>query len=665
MKTEKFDKIAEQPASLEGVLRQLVTRRAFTTTALVPIATLAGASAGWAMATANALPMLPLAISAGAVTGFAATYYAAKRISRRLAAVATLPIDLIASHLVMEGEDVMPALHMINNPNPRPSQVDADMALLLDRFAMVQSRAREVMGELEMTREQASLQNIAKSQFLANMSHELRTPLNAVLGYAMLLSEDALAAGNASAVADLDRIQVAGRHLLSLINDLLDLSKIETGNSAIERSVIDISTLVNSVAADFEQPLIRNGNRFEVGVEENIGVMIGDESKIRQCLANLISNAFKFTHNGQVAFDVRMRRKAGMSDMVVFSVADTGVGFDVEQTESLFETFAQADGSSSRRYGGTGLGLAISRRFARLMDGEIEVESTEGRGSIFRLVIPMNPVTGGARYVPAGRVDEEAKPVMDSHDGDALLPPGAGRTALVIDDNESALDLMRRWLTRLDYSVVTAHDGEQGIIEASKRSFDLIILDVLMPGRSGYDVLAQLREDQNTADTPIILVTVEDDRARGLNAGATEYVRKPIVEDQLRQLLEVYQTPARGDVLVIEDDEDAAELVMRCAGQVGFACRRAADGAEGMKMAHERRPSAIVLDLAMPRFDGFSVMDALRADEVLSHVPVIILSAREISLEDHQRIADAGYRFCMKGALSPREIAAHLKEMVA
>jgi signal transduction histidine kinase/DNA-binding response OmpR family regulator len=657
MKQEKFDSALATYSDVDGKIVKAFSKRAFASTALVPIAAALGGGTGWLISSGT-----PAVIACGALlSGWSAAFLVAKQLAKSFATVAGQPIEMLTSHLVMEGEQVDTELSLLTSPKPHLQQIEADLELLRQRFAIVTGRAREAMVELEAAREQANLQNIAKSQFLANMSHELRTPLNAVLGYAMLLHEDAVTAGNESAIADLDRIQFAGRHLLTLINDLLDLSKIETGRSTVDKSVIDVDSLVRACCAQFDDPAVRKGVNFSVEIDENIGVMIGDEIKIRQCLANILSNAFKFTQQGKVSFTVSIRRSAGVADRIVFSIADTGIGFDASKREILFESFAQADETSTRRFGGTGLGLAITRRYARLMDGDIEVESTPGMGSEFKLVLPVNPATGALRYSSNDGVEQ---PLVSSVASE-FLPLGGGRSALVIDDNEAALDLMRRWLTRLDYEVVTAKDGEAGIEEAQRHDFDLIILDVLMPGRSGYDVLTQLRSNTGTSNTPIILVTVEDDRARGLGAGATEYVRKPVAEQQLRDLLEVYQTPARGDVLVIEDDDDAAELVMRCAKQVGFATRRAEDGAVGLKMAGDLRPSAIVLDLAMPRFDGFRVMDALSADPTLCNVPVIILSAREISMEDHQKIADRGYRFCMKGALSPREIAAHLKEMVA
>ena len=653
----RIDPAATGPSALTVTARRTVARLAFVFIFLTLLSAFAVAAMIWP-ATATLGPnRVTVFVALTAILAGVFSLVGALFLGRFIAVPASRASDLLMSYLIMAGEDPTTDISMHDRRSMSVAAVMKDFDTLESRVSSVVDRSQGIIAELERAREHANLQNLAKSQFLANMSHELRTPLNAILGYAMLLTEDAVEADNKPVVADLDRIQQAGRHLLSLINEILDLSKIEAGKATLERTVVDVNALVRSAAINFDADSKRNGNRFNVTVGRDVGIMIGDEGKIRQCLNNLLNNAFKFTTGGDVALDVDLIEADDKAE-VTFRVSDTGIGISAAQQDSLFEPFRQGDGSSSRKFGGTGLGLAITRRLARMMLGDVQVESEEGKGSVFTLTLPLN--AGATALFDEARAPGAAQSV----DSALKAIEGFERTALIIDDSDSAIDLMRRWLTRLDYGVISATDGESGLAIARAQKPDLILLDVLMPGRSGYDILKELRADEALASTPVILVTVDDDRARGLGAGATDYIRKPVAESQLRAMLEVYRTKASGEILIIEDDDDAAELVERCARQVGFSTRRAIDGAQGLEMAGQEAPIAIVLDLAMPTFNGFQVIDALLADEGLRKIPVIVLSACEISLEEHRRITDAGYFFCAKGSSSPREIAQQLKELV-
>jgi signal transduction histidine kinase/CheY-like chemotaxis protein len=652
-----FDRRITETPALTHTARRTIARLALATIVVTMLATLGGGALLWSL-TAGIGPNRVMIFAVSMITiGTALAVGAAAFLGRLIAVPASRAADLLMSYLIMAGEDPTTELNLHNRRSMSMSAIMTDFDRLEQRVANVVAKSRDNIAELERAREHANLQNLAKSQFLANMSHELRTPLNAILGYAMLLTEDAIEADNKPVVADLDRIQQAGRHLLSLINEILDLSKIEAGKATLDRTVVDVNALVRSAAINFDAETKRNGNRFNVTVGPDVGIMIGDEGKIRQCLNNLLNNAFKFTTSGDISLDVDLIEMGDKAE-VMFRVSDTGIGISDAQMDNLFEPFRQGDGSASRKFGGTGLGLAITRRLARMMLGDVTVESDEGKGSVFTLKLPLN--SGSPSLFDEARAPGGAQSVESA----VQSVEGYERTALIIDDSDSAIDLMRRWLTRLNYGVVSATDGESGLAIARAQKPDLILLDVLMPGRSGYDILEELRADESLGSTPVILVTVDDDRARGLDAGATDYIRKPVAESQLRAMLEVYATKASGEILIIEDDNDAAELVDRCARQVGFTTRRAQDGAQGLEMATVQPPIAIVLDLAMPNFNGFQVIDALLANEALRAIPVIVLSACEISLEEHRRILDAGYLFCAKGSSSPREIAQHLKEMV-
>jgi signal transduction histidine kinase/CheY-like chemotaxis protein len=592
------------------------------------------------------------AVGTALAIGGIAALVAIRSLSRLMARLCSRPIEMILSQPELVGDAAFDDMNWGRGKALSQTELESDLDSLSRVLRGAARRSRETMAELEQAREQANRQNVAKSQFLASMSHELRTPLNAILGYAMLLHEDALETGDSSAAADLDRIQVAGRSLLAIINDILDLAKIESGKSVIERGVVNIRDLVENVVRSCP-PASRNGNDFEVDVSADAGILIGDGGKVRQCLLNLLQNAFKFTHKGQVTLKVEPTFQSTVAG-IAFSVRDSGIGIDAAHQETLFEAFDRADSGTASKFGGAGLGLAITRRLARMMSGDCHVESEKNEGSTFTLWIPLSP-HGEEQKCATPVAAQVARPVER----------GSNPVALIIDDDESALDLMRRWLERNGYDVVAATDAESGLVLAREQRPDLILLDALLPGRSGYDMLPELSADPRLRRTPVILVTIDDDRARGLASGACDYLRKPLTEGRLLSVVDLYRARSSGDVLVIDDDDDAAELIKRSVEQIGFSSRRASDGLEGISMASEARPAAIVLDLLMPGLNGFEVIDRLSANKSLADVPLIVVSGCEISLPEHRRLEAAGHRFFTKGAATPREIVQSLREMVA
>jgi signal transduction histidine kinase/CheY-like chemotaxis protein len=658
MKPERFTPDLVDTGALRVTARRSIARpvgRAFA--AVIACSSAAGLGVLLLTDAPEIRAMLLTLVAVFVVGGIAATV-ATRSIAVRIAHALVQPVELLLSQIVAAGDPVPEGLHCMAGKPLTREQIEADLALLADRMRGMERQSRSIIAELAHAHDRANEQEKAQSHFVANMSHELRTPLNAILGYAVLLHDDAEAAGDTAAAGDLQRIQIAGRTLLALINDILDLSRIEAGKTTLERSVIDIKALAESVVADCTREGAVNGNVFGLALSDQCGIMVGDPGKVRQCLGNLLSNAFKFTRDGDVTLAVEPVRH-GLLPAVRFQVADTGTGIDPERLNQLFEAFQQVDDGPSRKFSGTGLGLAITRRLARMMGGDCTVESKPGEGSTFTLTLPMSPMAD-----PAG--DAAALGVAAAPGGLAgATPRAAEHLALVIDDDEAALDLMGRWLDRMGYAVLTSADGEAGLALARSYKPDIILLDALLPGRTGYELLEELRADPAVRATPVVMITVDDDRARALCAGASDYLRKPITEDQLRRTIAVYRGKASGDVLVIDDDDDAAELVKRTVEQLGFSSRRASDGVAGVSMATEAPPSAIVLDLSMPGMNGFEVIERLAADATLKEVPLVVLSSCEITLSQHRQLAAAGHRFFAKGASTPREIAQSIREMVA
>jgi GAF domain-containing protein/DNA-binding response OmpR family regulator/HAMP domain-containing protein len=498
-----------------------------------------------------------------------------------------------------------------------------------------------------------------KSQFLANMSHELRTPLNAIIGVTEMLLEDAQAAAQPDQVEAHERILRAGRHLLALINDILDLSKIEAGKLELSLESVALAPLVEDVVATIRPLAAKNGNQIEVECPTDVGVIRADQTRLRQSLLNLASNASKFTERGRVRITVTRRPDDGGRDWASMAVSDTGIGMTAEQIGRLFEEFTQADASTTRKYGGTGLGLAISRRLCRMMGGDITVTSEPGRGSTFTIRLPADarpaepPVTE-----PAPRL---AAPAERPRQSGAI-----SNTVLVIDDDPTVRDLMERFLAKEGFSVITAASGIEGLKQARETHPAAITLDVMMPELDGWTVLAALKGDPELADIPVILVTIVDEKARGYALGASDYMIKPIDRERLATVLRGLcgEQPA-SHVLVVEDDEDTRSVIRQTLERAGWSVAQAEHGRRGLERVAERRPDAIVLDLMMPEMNGFDFLDALRRNPDWRGIPVLVLTAMDLSAEDRRRLNGEVERILQKGASARDQLLAEVGRVLA
>jgi signal transduction histidine kinase/DNA-binding response OmpR family regulator len=511
-----------------------------------------------------------------------------------------------------------------------------------------------LFSEIEQKSRELQLASQHKSQFLANMSHELRTPLNAIIGLTEMLREEAEGAEFASFTEPLERVHRAGKHLLGLINDVLDLSKIEAGRVELHEEDFDLAVLARELVVTAQPLADKNGNRLALESAFGTAPMRGDEMRLRQVLLNLLSNACKFTDNGTVTLRILGSRRGEVAGYTM-SVADTGIGMTADQLARIFSEFTQADTSTTRRYGGTGLGLAISRRLVEMMGGTIAVESAPGEGSTFRVWLPATP--GGP---PSAAVGTE----IGASAGTAASRAGAP-TVLVIDDDPDARDLLRRFLAREGFDTLTAVDAAEGLRLARQFRPTLITLDVVMPRMDGWAVLRELKADPAVAAIPVVMLSILDEQQKGFALGAADYLTKPFDPDRLRSVLQAHRSGKLGArVLVIEDDETTRAILREMLEREGCRVDLAENGIVALERLAKARPDIILLDLLMPKMDGFEFLAALRTTPGGSGIPIVVLTAKDLSEAERERLAGEVKTVLRKSLHSRDELAAELRRAV-
>ena len=508
----------------------------------------------------------------------------------------------------------------------------------------------DLVSRLEVARDQATEASRIKSTFLANMSHELRTPLNAIIGYSEILEEEAKDKGLENLLPDIDRIEAAGRHLLGVINDILDLSKIEAGRMDIYLEDIDLAALAAEIQAMIRPLAAKNGNTLEVICPADIGRMRSDLTKVKQSVLNLLGNSSKFTTAGRIALTVS-RNPSAAGSTISFQVADTGIGMSSGETARLFQAFTQADTTTTKRFGGTGLGLAITKHFCDMLGGEIAVESEPGNGSTFTITLPDR----GAMESGAISAEPRISAVADG-----------APTVLVVDDDPVALDLLSVTLGKEGYRVIHARTGEEALEQARAHRPQAITLDVLMPRMDGWSVLVTLKADPLLRDIPVIMVTVLKDRGLAFSLGASDFMTKPVDRVGLTAMLRQYRTDgADGPVLIVEDDASTREAMRRLLEKLGLAVAEASNGLEGLRwLDGHSAPALILLDLMMPVMDGFEFLEELHRRPHLGHLPVVVLTAKQLSPDEINALTGRTQRIMTKQATSNVELVAAIRKCV-
>ncbi len=521
---------------------------------------------------------------------------------------------------------------------------DEDVAvlqILADQFATAIDNARSYKIAQDAFTEMRELDKL-KSQFLANMSHELRTPLNSIIGFSRVILKGIDGPITDLQQQDLTAIYNSGQHLLGLINDILDLSKIEAGKMELTFDEVDIEKLIKSVMSTVIGLIKDKPVRLVENIEENMPVVRADAMRVRQILINLFSNASKFTDEGTITVNA-----AREGNFIRIGVTDSGPGISPEDQEKLFKAFSQVDASATRATGGTGLGLSICRELVNMHGGKIDVESEVGKGSTFFFTLPL--------FYPE---DETEADETESGETESDAP-----VILCIDDDEQVIQLYKRYLSTQGYQVVALTEPKKALERVKEIKPHAVTLDIMMPGYDGWQVLETLKSDKETQKTPVIICSIVEDTEKGYALGATDYLLKPILEDDLLTALERIDMGGMiRDVLVIDDDEDDLRLLEKFLSQSAkYEPTLAKGGLEGWEKLQSMPPHVVILDLFMPEMDGFQIIERMQEEDALRQVPVIVVSGSDLTSKQQEKLSALNHHLIQKGSLDSEGLIAVLE----
>ena len=569
---------------------------------------------------------------------------------------------------LLSGDDVVGMMAVWRRGEPFDED---DLRFLngLSRQAAIAIQNARLYSDAAAARAEAERANEAKSTFLANMSHELRTPLNAIIGFTRIVQRKAKGQLPEKQVDNLGKVLSSGEHLLNLINTILDIAKIEAGRMDLTPSKFPVGPLIEATA-NTSQPLLKPGVRLNKDIAAGLPLIHSDQDKLKQILLNLLSNAAKFTHKGSITIRARSD-----GETMTIDVIDTGIGISEEAMDRIFEEFQQADSSTTRQYGGTGLGLPISKHLAKLLGGDLLVESEEGVGSTFTIVIPVDieraiaadqqPAEAG--QVASGRL-QVANPALSLSKGGNVLEgdADAARLVLAIDDSADVIYMVKEHLIEAGFKVVGAQTGAEGLDLARRLRPVAITLDIILPDMDGWQVLHALKTDPITKDIPVILLTILDKQTLGMQLGASDYLVKPIDPQLLLTTLErlVPHSEIDHTLLVVDDDESVPDMVAQLLEKEPYQVRAAVDGLDALQKIEEEKPDAILLDLLMPRLDGFGLLARLRESADTAGIPVIVLTAKRLTTEETALLASSAQQIIQKQGLAGEELVKELGQVL-